>query len=253
MNRINWDSDFWFLRSYAQFLCYCDLSDSGLKHLHPDQFNLHSMRRRSSNKHPVLNLGALFSMFSPFTVSQVDYANVSEPLNSFGNQCTVASQSTTACSVTLTPIPLSMGNGTVQKSIKLKLISMPYPQLVFNRTVNVTIYHYLTPNESFYLGIYDSVHSRYLGQNLTYNYFCSAYGICNSGVSYGISVTGAYIQLATDNINHGSISQAIYNVTSANRTLNGGVLQYNLFVNTSNKIVNNVLLARYMLANSSNY
>ena len=190
--------------------------------------------------------------FGTFSVAQVDYANVSEPLNAFGNQCTVPSGSTSSCSVTISGIPLSAGNGTLAKSIKLKLTSISYPQISFNRSVNITIYHYLTANGSLYLRIYDSAYSEYLGENLTYGYFCSGYGICSSGVAYGISVAGAYLSLAEQNINHGSTQQAIYNVTEANRTLGGGRLQYNSFVSASNRIVNNVIRARYMLANLSN-
>lgn len=192
--------------------------------------------------------------FGSFDVTQVDYANVTEPLDIFGNQCVVGSGATATCFVTLNPIPLSMGNGTLTKTIWFQLRSIPYPQLVFNRSVNITIYHYLSHNESIFLQSYNSAYNAYARENSTYAYFCSAYGICSAGIAYGISVEGAYLSLALDNANSGMIQQALYNVSVANRTLVGGLAQYASFVNASNRIVNNVIRTNSLLANiSSSY
>lgn len=190
--------------------------------------------------------------FSPFLVSQADAYNVSLPLDAFGNQCSISSGSTISCFVTLSPIPLSAGNGTIRKDIGLRLVSQPYPQLVFNRSINITIYHFLSRNESILESNYNFVSSRYKEDNATYVYFCQGYGICSTNVAYGMEVTGDYLALARENINHSSMEQAIYNVSVANRSLTGVGSQFAFFVNNSNEIFNNVIKARYILANLSN-
>jgi hypothetical protein len=191
--------------------------------------------------------------FGPFRVSQVDYANVSQPLDSFGNQCAVQSGATISCFISIKALPLSVGNGTVEKSIQLRLTSQPYPQLAFNRSINITIYHYLSHNESVLFSIYNSTSSAYLKDNATYGYFCRGYGICSANVGYGISVTGSYLELASENINYGSMQAATYNASVANRSINGLGSQYAFFVNNSNRIVNNVIEARSLLSAASNH
>ncbi len=199
------------------------------------------------------SIGAPYSsVFGPFTVTQVDYANVSEPLDVFGSQCTVQSGQTVSCFATLKAIPLSAGNGTVRRTIRLQLKSQPYPQLVFNKSINMTIYHYLTHNESVFLDVFNSASSRYAQYNATYNYLCNGFGLCSSSVAYGLSVSGAYLALASANIDAGLTAQAVYNASIANRTLAGVGGLYAAYLNDSNRVMNSVIRSRYVLERARN-
>lgn len=190
--------------------------------------------------------------YGTFAVSTVDTANVTEALDSFGNPCTVPSGSSNACFVTLKAIPISMGNGTIPKSIKLRLRSIPYPQLVFNNSINITIYHYLDHNGTLFENEYTATLAQYQYENSSYRYFCIAYSICNSGLGYGIQLAGSYLQFAAINANKGTIKQALYNISAANSTMGSGYSSFLIFVNTSNRIINNQVQAQYIIANSIN-
>ncbi len=190
--------------------------------------------------------------FGSFSVTPLDYANVSEPLDSFGNACQVGSGEAAYCTVILSPASVFALNGTVKKEILLRLDSISYPQLKFNSSVNVTIFHYLDKNESLFVSTYLQAFSRYALENDTYLYFCNSYNICNSGVSYGINVAGSYLALAGYDAKLGLIPGAMDNASVANRSLAGGTADYVSFVNTSNRIVNNVIKANYLLAAVSN-
>ena len=186
--------------------------------------------------------------YGPYIAYAIDNNNVSEPLNLFGSICSIPGGETVECMVTLNPMPLSSGNGIVIKNIRLKLQSQPYPQLSFNRSVNVTIYHYLTRNQSIFQNKYQSTFSQYISENETYGYFCSGYGICKGSIGYGISVAGAYLGLASQNAQKDDVGSAMSNVSIANDTLRAQEGEYLLFVNRSNMIINNVIKGHYLLA-----
>ena len=190
--------------------------------------------------------------YGPYIAYAVDNSNVSEPASLFGGVCSIPGGQTVECMVTLNPMPLSSGNGIVVKTIRLKLQSQPYPQLFFNRSVNVTVYHYLTRNQSIFLDKYQSTFSQYVSENDTYSYFCSSYGICQNNIGYGISVAGAYLGLAAQNVQEDSIGSAMSNATIANDTLQAMEGQYLLFINKSNTVINNIIKGHYLLASAWN-
>ncbi len=190
--------------------------------------------------------------YGPYVAYAVDNNNVSEPLNLFGSSCLIPGGESIQCMVTLNPIPLSAGNGIMVKTIKLKLQSQPYPQLFFNRSVNVTIYHYLTHNQSVFLNKYQSTFNQYRLENDTYSYFCRGYGICQGSIGYGISVAGAYLGLASRNAGGNEIGNAMNNASIANNTLQAIGNRYLIFINKSNGIMNNVIKGHYLLASAWN-
>lgn len=190
--------------------------------------------------------------YGSFTVMPADTANVSEAVDSFGNQCSVPSGSTQTCSVNLKPIPLLQGNGTIKETIKLGLRSTSYPQIVFNDSFNVSIYHYLDQNESAFIRAYNRTFFMYEHENESYGYFCDVYGICNSEVGYGIAISGRYLAFAYQDANQSFFENAYYNMSVANSTLADGYGQYSAFVNQSNGILENWILARYQLASDAN-
>ncbi len=191
--------------------------------------------------------------FGNFQVLQVSNSTLSEPIDSFGNQCIVASGQTNYCYATLNPIPLTSGNGTLEYSVRLLLKSVPYPQLTFNRTFNITISHYIDRNDSIFISEYLSTLAAYQKENYTYAYFCDAYGICDKNIAYNIGIAGVYLDLSGYNIGHGTVTQAIFNTSVANGSITDGQQSYHLFVNLSNNIVHNVVLANYLLAGEDNY
>ncbi len=192
------------------------------------------------------------SGFGSFSITPLDYANVSEPLDSFGNACRVGSGATAYCTVTLNPMPIFSLNGTVRKEIRLRLDSISYPQLAFNYSVNVTIYHYLDRNESLFVDAYSAASSQYMLENETYLYLCNSYDICNSEVSYRINVAGSYLTLAGYDAKLDLVLEAMDNTSMAAGNLAGGLAQYDSFVNASDRIVNNVIHANYLLAAVNN-
>ena len=190
--------------------------------------------------------------YGSFTVMPADTTNVSEAVDSFGNQCSLQSGSTQTCSVNLKPIPLLQGNGTIKKTVLLRLRSTSYPQIVFNDSFNISIYHYLDQNESIFIRAYNQTFLRYEAENESYSYFCGVYGICNSQVGYGIALSGSYLAFSYQDASQNLLSNAYYNVSVANSTLSGEYGQYSAFVNQSNKILQNWVSARYQLANDTN-
>lgn len=191
--------------------------------------------------------------FGNFQVIQVGNSTLSEPIDSFGNQCIVASSQTNYCYATLNPIPLTSGNGTQEYMVRLLLKSIPYPQLTFNRTFNITISHYIDRNDSIFISEYLSTLAAYQNENNTYSYFCDAYGICDKNIAYNIGIAGVYLDLSGYNIDHGTVTQAIFNTSVANRSITDGQQSYQLFINTSNNVVHNVVLSNYLLAKEYNY
>ena len=199
-----------------------------------------------------------FQISAPYAVGYGPYIayvynkNVSEPFSLFGGSCSIPGGQTIECEVTVNPLPLSSGNGIIQKNIRLKLQSEPYPQLYFNKSINVTIYHYLTQNQSIFLRKYQSTFSEYQQENYTYGYFCYSYGICQESIGYGISVAGAYLGLASQNAALNEIESAMNNASIANSTLEALSVQYSIFLNNSNLIINNVIKGHYILAKAWN-
>jgi hypothetical protein len=199
-----------------------------------------------------------FQISAPYAVGYGPYIayvynkNVSEPFSLFGGSCSIPGGQTIECEVTVNPLPLSSGNGIIEKEIRLKLQSEPYPQLYFNKSINVTIYHYLTQNQSIFLKKYQSTFSEYQRENYTYGYFCYSYGICQENIGYGISVAGAYLGLASQNAALNEIESAMNNASIANSTLEALSVEYSLFLNNSNLIINNVIKGHYILAKTWN-
>ncbi len=199
-----------------------------------------------------------FQISAPYAVGYGPYIayvynkNVSEPFSLFGGACSIPGGQTIECEVTINPLPLSSGNGIIEKEIRLKLQSEPYPQLYFNKSINVTIYHYLTQNQSIFLKKYQSTFSEYQEENYTYGYFCYSYGICQGNIGYGISVAGAYLGLASQNAALNDIEDAMNNASIANSTLQALGSQYSIFLNNSNLIINNVIKGHYILASTWN-
>ncbi len=199
-----------------------------------------------------------FQISAPYAVGYGPYIayvynkNVSEPFSLFGGSCSIPGGQTIECEVTVNPLPLSSGNGIIEKEIRLKLQSEPYPQLYFNKSINVTIYHYLTQNQSIFLKKYQSTFSEYQQENYTYGYFCYSYGICQENIGYGISVAGAYLGLASQNAALNKIESAMNNASIANSTLEALSVEYSLFLNNSNLIINNVIKGHYILAKTWN-
>ena len=188
-----------------------------------------------------------------FTAYPVQYWNTSEVMNIYGNgKCVVSWSSTSACMLYLNPIPPIDGNGVINRTIPLKLISSVYPQVTFNRTINVTISHYITSGEAYLLSLYDNVYANLTSIEASYNYFCNLYSVCSPALEANISLASNALSLASQQLNNSLLYASYYNVSLANTTLNKMYPSFQAFVNSSNKIVENIIKARYILANITN-
>ncbi len=176
--------------------------------------------------------------YGNFTVSQTDYANVSEPIDLSGSRC-IAGNEPSWCAVTLRPIAFTEGNGIKNASITLRLSSTLYPEVSYNYTLNLTVYHYLTAHEKTVLHIYNSTLSSFTGYENTYNYICGTYSICNSSIGITLANVSAYMHNATLCASNSLIECAYYNASLANLTLMNSAEHISLFISNANTIINN--------------
>jgi len=207
---------------------------------------------------PIKVVFSLSAPYSPpylgnFTVYPVQYWNTSEIMNIYGNgKCIVSWSSTSACMLYLNPIPPIDENGIIKRIIPLKLVSSLYPQVTFNRTINVTISHYITSGEAYLLSLYNNVYANLTSIEASYNYFCKLYSICSPALEANISLASNALSLASQQLNNSLLYASYYNISLANTTLSKIYPSFQAFVNSSNKIVENIIKARYILANITN-
>ncbi len=188
-----------------------------------------------------------------FTVYSVQYWNTSEAVNIYSTgPCIVPWSGTTTCIIYLNPFSPTTWNGIIKRSIPLRLISNLYPQVSYNRSVNVTISHYITSGEAYILSFYIATSSRLSSMNSTYAYFCKLYSICSSSISQNLSLASNELYLANCQINNSKLYAAFANITLANETISKIEPSFLAFTNSSNKIVNNIIEAKYILANITN-
>jgi len=188
-----------------------------------------------------------------FTVYPIQYWNTSEVMNVYGNgKCIVSWSSTSVCMLYLDPIPPVNGNGIINRAIPLKLASSVYPQVTFNRTINVTISHYITSGEAYLLSLYNNVYANLTSIEASYNYFCKLYSVCSPALEGNISLASNALSLASQQLNNSLLYASYYNISLANTTLDKMYPSFQAFVNSSNKIVENIITAKYILANITN-
>ena len=188
-----------------------------------------------------------------FTAYPVQYWNTSEVMNVYGNgKCIVSWSSTSVCMLYLDPIPPVNGNGIINRAIPLKLASSVYPQVTFNRTINVTISHYITSGEAYLLSLYNNVYANLTSIEASYNYFCKLYSVCSPALEGNISLASNALSLASQQLNNSLLYASYYNISLANTTLDKMYPSFQAFINSSNKIVENIITAKYILANITN-
>ncbi|MGB9732302.1 MAG: hypothetical protein ACP5P2_01470 [Candidatus Micrarchaeia archaeon] len=190
-----------------------------------------------------------------FTVYPIQYWNVSEVMNAYETgKCVVGWSSTSVCILYLSPISPFLWNGVVKRSIPLQLVSNIYPQVVYNRSLNITIEHYITGDEATLLVYYNKTYARLASIKSSYSYFCDIYNICSPSLWYNISLASNALNAAIVQLNSSRLYASYLNITSANSTINSLYPSFQIFLNNSNNIVNNIIKARYLLANiTSNY
>ena len=176
-------------------------------------------------------------MFGNFTITALNIMGYSEPYNIYRYPCQVGSSSTASCFITLYPTPLFSGNGTNNVSIKLKLESNIYPGVIYYRSMNITIHHYLGNQSSYAMKYYNSTMQRYEQIRNAYVYLCSTYDLCNVSIAQGIDTAQRFIANATSNMANFSTAPALYNISKANATLSG-ISYFGTFINRSNDIIN---------------
>ena len=188
-----------------------------------------------------------------FTVYPVQYWNTSEVMNIYGTgRCVVSWSNTSVCMLYLNPISPANGNGIINRAIPLRLTSSVYPQITFNRTINVTINHYITSGEAYLLSLYNNVYANLSSVEASYNYFCKIYSVCSPALEANISLASNALSLASQQLNNSLLYASYYNISLANTTLNKIYPSFQAFANSSNKIVENIITARYILANITN-
>jgi hypothetical protein len=198
------------------------------------------------------------SLFAPysgpylgnFTAYPIQYWNVSEIMNAYQNgKCVVQWAGSAICNLYINPISPIMGNGVVHRSIPIRLVSDLYPQVSYNETINITIVHNITSDESFLLDYYGQIYSRFSSINSSYVYFCGIYNVCSSKIEENLTKASTYLSNAYSEINSSKLYAAYLNETYANQTINLMYPSFEDFVNTSSIIVNNIIKAKYLLAN----
>ena len=188
-----------------------------------------------------------------FVVYPVQYWNTSEVVNIYSNgRCIVSWSNTSVCMLYLNPVPPIDGNGIINRTIPLRLVSSLYPQVTFNRTINVTINHYITSSEASLLSLYNNVYANLTSIETSYNYFCKIYSVCSPTLEANISSASNALSLASQQLNNSLLYASYYNISIANTTLNKIYPSFQAFVNSSNKIVENIITAKYILANITN-
>jgi len=188
-----------------------------------------------------------------FAVYPVQYWNTSEVMNIYGNgRCIVSWSNTSVCMLYLNPVPPINGNGIINRTIPLRLVSSLYPQVTFNRTINVTINHYITSGEASLLSLYNNVYANLTSIETSYNYFCKLYSVCSPALEANISSASNALSLASQQLNNSLLYASYYNISIANTTINKMYPSFQAFVNSSNKIVENIITAKYILANITN-
>ncbi len=191
--------------------------------------------------------------YGNFTVSQADSANISEPLDLSGLRC-IAGSEPSWCSVRLKPIGILEGNGSLNASVGLRLSSIPYPEIRYNYSINLTIYHHLTAYENKVLRIYNSTFSALVPEADTYMYICGTYGICNSSIGIVLINASAYLHNATLCAESSNLECAYYNASLANMSVLPYQSSISAFITDSNIIINNNIRAYEMIvAAKSNY
>ncbi len=176
---------------------------------------------------------------------------VSQPANIYGNPCTVTSEGTSVCFVTIPAIPITALNGTINRTIVVDLVSTKYPQINFTESFNISIKHYVNSTGHETATLYNYTSSRYNAMGPAYNYACDVYGICNETIGVALSNANQDIVQASSDISNGNISDAYIQSEYANISLTSINTSFTIFRNQANRIINNIVQAQY-LTNSAN-
>lgn len=176
---------------------------------------------------------------------------VSQPANMYGDPCTVTSEGTSVCFVTIPAIPITALNGTINRTIVVDLVSTKYPQINFTESFNISIKHYVNSTGYETATLYNYTSSRYNAMEPAYNYACDVYGICNETIGFALSNANQDIAQASSDISKGNVSGAYIQSEYANISLTSINTQFIIFRNQANRIINNIVQAQY-LTNSAN-
>lgn len=186
--------------------------------------------------------------YGNFSVYSTNTNNVSEPLGLNGKPCSVPSSSTVTCMITLSAIPITAGNGIIDKTFTILLVSNNYPQVSFMDSFNVIIAHNLTGFEASLLKSFNYSYSSFVSMRMKYLYFCSTYGICPQGLGANFTSINSMLGNASASINDSTLNEAYSNLTAANYSMLHLEKPFSEFLNSSNIIANNILKARTLLA-----
>ncbi|MEM3791150.1 MAG: hypothetical protein QXL16_00255 [Candidatus Micrarchaeaceae archaeon] len=159
----------------------------------------------------------------------------------FGGICTLPSSGTAICTVNYAPFSVYSGNGTYLANISLKLVSNLYRQIVFNYSTNVTIYHYITPEEESLVNDFLSLLKKVDYYNDSYIGFCSNHHICNNSVNSSIQNMVLLAKEANESLENSSLSQAYSYIFQLNGSIGNFApifSSFYSFANTTISLVN---------------
>ncbi|MEM3416311.1 MAG: hypothetical protein QW719_03170 [Candidatus Micrarchaeaceae archaeon] len=204
------------------------------------------------------NITVSFSISAPyapyygnFSVYPLQYANESLPLNIFGGQCVVQSQSTKTCTIKLAPFSVFTGNATNSRTVSLLLVSSIYPQVRYQQNFSVMVMHYLTSSEEMLLGFFNATYANFTRIANSYSYFCSSYQICNASLASDIAAIGSEISNASSAMNASNLGLAYSSIAAASNATSEISPIARAFINSSNAIVNYIMKGRASLANAT--
>ncbi len=190
--------------------------------------------------------------YGNFTAVWQNGVNFTTPINIYGGACTVPSYSTVVCFTSIGSIPMTSGNGTVNRTLSILFRSDNFPEVEFVKNLTVTIRHNMTSQESESVGMYNKMLSNYSDMNESYNYFCDNYNICDLQLRSNLTAFGNVLSNVSIELDNFSLSQAYSNETTAQQIESGTDALFSNFSGSSNRILNNIYASRANTAAAEN-
>ena len=190
--------------------------------------------------------------YGNFTAIWQNNVNFSTPVDIYGGPCTAQSYSTVVCFTNIGSIPITSGNGTITRTLRILFRSDNFPGVEFVKNITVTLEHNMTPHEGLIVGLYNKIFSNYSDMNDSYNYFCDNYNICNQQLNSNLTVLGNVLSNTSVDINNFSLSNAYSNATTAQPLESRVEAIFSNFSDSANKIMNNVYAAKANIASARN-
>jgi hypothetical protein len=182
----------------------------------------------------------------------MDPMSTTMPLDVYGEPCNIEGATTSTCFVTTNPISMLLGNGTLNMSTGILLMSTNYPQVNFSIYINTTVYHYRTNFENLMLQTYDSVISNFSNMSTSYNNVCTGHDMCSQYISKNLTLINDSISAVRDEMAGSTLENVSSDLASvsANMTVLKPVLDQ--FINQSEQTLRMINTSKSVLANASN-